>query len=51
MIKRIALSNFRCFNNLNLNLENNLNILVGKNALGKTSVLEAIYLISTLKSI
>ncbi|MCR5787400.1 MAG: DNA replication and repair protein RecF [Acholeplasmatales bacterium] len=51
MIKRIALNNFRCFDSINLSTTEDLSILVGRNALGKTSVLEAIYLISTLKSI
>jgi len=50
MISNISLTNFRRFDSLTLETNNNLVILVGSNALGKTSVLEAIYLTSTFKS-
>ena len=50
MIKNITLDNFRRFNKLDLKIDSNLIILIGSNAVGKTSVLEAIYLASTLKS-
>lgn len=50
MIKNIELKNFRCFNHISLNTTNSLVILSGKNATGKTSILEAIYLCSTSKS-
>lgn len=50
MIKNINLKGFRIFKNINLNINNNLIILVGPNASGKTSILESIYLISRCKS-
>lgn len=50
MIKNIKLTNFRVFNDLELQTNNSLVILSGKNATGKTSILEAIYLCSTSKS-
>ena len=50
MIKSIHLKNFRIFDELNLDTNNSLVILSGKNATGKTSILEAIYLCSTSKS-
>ncbi len=50
MLKEINIKNFRRFSNLNLNVNNSLVILAGLNATGKTTILEAIYLISTSKS-
>ena len=50
MIKSIDLKNFRCFSHISLDTTNSLVILSGKNATGKTSILEAIYLCSTSKS-
>ncbi len=50
MITRFELKNFRKLENLELDFNQKLTILTGRNAVGKTSVLEAIYLISTLKS-
>lgn len=50
MVKKLSLTNFRRFENLNLDFDNHLTIFTGGNALGKTSVLEAIYLVSSLKS-
>ena len=50
MIKNIELENFRKFKSLNINTESKIVILTGPNAIGKTSVLESIYLISTSKS-
>jgi predicted ATP-binding protein involved in virulence len=40
MIKNISLSNFRKFDKLELYTNKNLVILVGSNAIGKTTVLE-----------
>ena len=51
MIKRIKLKNFRIFDNYELNINNSLVIISGKNATGKTSILEAIYLCSSSKSL
>lgn len=51
MIKKIKLKNFRIFDNYELNIKNSLVIISGKNATGKTSILEAIYLCSSSKSL
>lgn len=50
MINSINLKNFRKFENLNLEFKNKIIIFTGQNAVGKTTILEAIYLISTSKS-
>ena len=50
MIKKIYLKNFRKFNELELDTNNNIIVYTGPNAVGKTSVLESIYLTSTSKS-
>ncbi|HHW79968.1 MAG TPA: DNA replication/repair protein RecF [Acholeplasmataceae bacterium] len=50
MIKKISLKNFRNHDNLNLELKNKFVYINGPNGSGKTSILESIYLISTLKS-
>ena len=49
-IKNIKLENFRIYDQLNLNLNNKTNILVGKNAQGKTSVVESVYVLGLTKS-
>ena len=50
MIKEIKLKNFRTFDDIKFNLNNSLVIFSGKNAVGKTSILESIFLCSTSKS-
>ncbi len=50
MINNIKLKNVRLYKDINLKINNNLVILVGPNACGKTTILEAIYLISKTKS-
>ncbi len=45
-LQAISLQNFRKFKQLNLNFDRSVSILQAPNASGKTSVLEAIYLIS-----
>ena len=50
MIKNINLKNFRLFENVTFETSNSLVIFSGKNATGKTSVLESIYICSTGKS-
>ena len=50
MITNIKLKNFRIFDEVNFDTNNSLVIFQGKNAVGKTSVLEGIYLCSTSKS-
>lgn len=41
-IKNIKLNNFRCFKSLNLEFKPKVNILIGNNGAGKTSVVEGI---------
>lgn len=50
MINSIKLKNFRCYDELNLDKFSNLVIFSGKNATGKTSILEAIHISSFVKS-
>lgn len=50
MINKIHLKNIRLYENTTLNINNNLVILVGPNASGKTTILESIYLMSKTKS-
>ena len=46
-IESIKLINFRNYGSLNVNLNKNINIFIGKNAQGKTNLLEAIYICAT----
>ena len=46
-IESIKLINFRNYKTLNINLNENMNIFIGKNAQGKTNLLESIYLCAT----
>ena len=50
IIKDIKLINFRNYENENVVFNNKTNIVVGKNAQGKTNLIEPIYLVSTFKS-
>ena len=50
IIKSIELSNFRNYENLNIQFDSETNILYGDNAQGKTNILEAAYLSGTTKS-
>ena len=50
MIKQIKLKNVRKFDSINLEINSNNVILQGKNATGKTSILESISLVSITKS-
>lgn len=47
MITEIRLHNFKCFRDFRLPLKGGLNILVGNNEAGKTTILEAINLVLT----
>ena len=49
-IKQIKLINFRNLENVELNFINNINIIIGGNGVGKTNILEAVYLNSLTKS-
>lgn len=50
IITKLELSNFRNYDSLKLKLDSKTNILYGKNAQGKTNILESVYLCSTTKS-
>ena len=49
-IEKIKLQNFRNYEQLDLDLNKNINIIYGDNAQGKTNILEAIFLCSFGKS-
>jgi len=49
-IRRIKISNFRNYKNLEIELNKNINIFYGENAQGKTNIIEAIFLSSIGKS-
>ncbi len=49
-VKKISLKNYRNIKNLDLKLQNNINIFYGKNAQGKTNLLESIYIAATGRS-
>ena len=49
-IEKIKLINFRNYEQLDLNLNKNINIIYGNNAQGKTNILESIFLCSFGKS-
>ena len=46
----IKISNFRNYSNLNIKFSRNINIFVGDNALGKTNLIESIYVLALTKS-
>lgn len=49
-IRTLDLQNFRNYTKAHLETDPNLNILLGRNAQGKTSLLEGIYMLSTTRS-
>ena len=49
-IKKLILTNFRNYQHESVEFSDNTNIVVGKNAQGKTNLIEPIYIISTFKS-
>ena len=49
-LKKLELINFRNYKDLDLNFNSNKILIVGKNARGKTNILESIYYLSSLKS-
>lgn len=44
IIKNLSLTNFRNYTNISVSFSPNLNIIIGKNAQGKTNLLESIFL-------
>lgn len=49
-IKKIRLQNYRNYDNFEIDLGQNLNIIIGNNAQGKTNLLESIYVLAVTKS-
>ncbi|UHA75362.1 DNA replication/repair protein RecF [Paenibacillus sp. 481] len=49
-VKSVALNNYRNYGNLELDTSNRVNIFVGRNAQGKTNLLEAIFVMALTKS-
>ena len=49
-IKRLKLNNYRNCINTELNFDKIKTLIIGKNAQGKTNILESIYFLSALKS-
>ena len=49
-LKKISLTSFRCFENLEIDLSPRINFFYGANGSGKTSILEAIFIFSSGKS-
>lgn len=49
-LKDVEISNFRNIEKINLIFDKNVNIFIGKNAQGKTSILESIYVLAFTKS-
>lgn len=49
-VKRLMVKNFRCYEDLDVELSPNINIVYGKNAQGKTNLLEAVYYCATGRS-
>ena len=49
-LAHLALTNFRTFRRLELDLQPGLHVLISGNALGKTNLLEAITLLATARS-
>ncbi|MBN2134889.1 MAG: DNA replication and repair protein RecF [Acidobacteria bacterium] len=49
-LQSIELNNFRVFRNLKLDFAEGINLITGRNGQGKTSLLEAVYLLSSSKS-
>ncbi|MBR3644982.1 MAG: DNA replication/repair protein RecF [Lachnospiraceae bacterium] len=50
IVKKLELSNFRNYDNLEIDFDKSINILYGNNAQGKTNILEAVYMSGTAKS-
>lgn len=50
LIKKIKLKNYRNYKNIEIDFYKNINIIYGDNAVGKTNLLESIFLTATFKS-
>ena len=50
ILTNLNVKNFRNIENLELDLNKNINIFIGNNAQGKTSILESIYVLALTKA-
>ena len=50
IVQKLKMYNFRCFSSFEIVFSNKINILLGRNATGKTSILEAINYLALTKS-
>lgn len=50
ILRKLKLVNFRNYKSFNINFQNNINIIIGDNAQGKTNILESIYTLALTKS-
>ena len=50
LLSRLEVANIRCIERVNVDLAPSINVLIGANGQGKTSLLEAIYLVATTRS-
>ena len=50
LVKKIKLNNFRNYKTAEFDFDPNLNIIIGKNGIGKTNILESLIFISNTKS-
>lgn len=49
-LDKVKITNFRCYNNSEFSFSPEINIIIGENAVGKTSLVEAIYCLGLIKS-
>lgn len=49
-IEELELKNYRNYESLSISFENNVNVILGENAQGKTNVMESIYVLAMAKS-
>ena len=49
-LKQLILKNYRNYDDFEYNFKNNKTLIIGKNAQGKTNILEAIYYLCALDS-
>ncbi|MEH7109194.1 DNA replication/repair protein RecF [Bacillus sp. JJ1764] len=49
-IEKLALKNYRNYEDLSIEFENKVNVILGENAQGKTNVMESIYVLAMAKS-
>ncbi len=50
LVSSLKLNNYRNYTSLNINFDSGLNIIIGKNGVGKTNILESLIVLSNTKS-